>query len=65
MVLPFEIQSFDFEIVEPECNSVSLMAVDLYECFSEQELHNINKRDIGKMKNLAKSLLEERAVIKR
>jgi hypothetical protein len=41
------------------------MAVDLYDCFSEIELQNINRRDIGKMKTLAKSLLEERAIIKR
>jgi len=65
MILPFEIQSLDFEIVEPECNSVSLMAVDLYDCFSDLELQNINRRDIGKMKGLARQLLEERAIIKR
>jgi hypothetical protein len=65
MILPFEIQSLDFEIMEPECNSVSLMAVDLYDCFTEQELQNINRRDIGKMKTLARSLLEDRAIIKR
>lgn len=65
MILPFEICSLDFEITEPECNSVSLMAVDLYDCFTEMELQNVNRRDIGKIKNLAKSLLEDRAIIKR
>lgn len=44
---------------------MSLMAVDLLDCFSEIELQGINRRDIGKMKSLARSLLEERAIIKR
>lgn len=41
------------------------MPVDLQDCFSEGELSQFNRRDIGKIKSLARVLLEERAIIKR
>jgi len=54
-----------FEILEPDGGQSNLMPVELQDVFSEPELAQFNRRDIGKLKSLARVLLEDRAIIKR
>ena len=65
MILPFEVEELHFEILEPETDEKTYMTTGLLECFSEMDLQGLNRRDIGKIKHLAKILLEERGIIKR
>ena len=52
-------------INEPETEKKMEFVISLDQCFHEEELQRINKRDINQLKKLAKILVEERAVIKR
>jgi hypothetical protein len=65
MILPFEVDSLHFEILEPESDEKTYLSMELLDCFTEIDLQGLNRRDIGKIKHLAKILLEERGIIKR
>jgi hypothetical protein len=65
MLLPFEVEQLNFEILEPESDEKTYLNINLLDHFSEMDLQGLNRHDIGKIKHLAKILLEERGIIKR
>jgi hypothetical protein len=65
MLLPFEVEQINFDILEPESDEKTFLNINLLDYFTEFDLQALNRHDIGKIKHLAKILLEERGIIKR
>ena len=51
--------------MEPESNKLTQMVLTLESCLTEKQLASLNKRDLTRLKQLAKQILEERSAIKR
>lgn len=64
-LLPEEVEVFEFTIREPESDMISVFKTRLDQCFSVRELSMVNLREISKLKQFAKILLEQRSLIKR
>ena len=62
-----DIKNFTLIISEPENDLLpkTEYILELENCFHEDELVQLNRKDINQLKKLAKVLVEERAVVKR
>ena len=65
MLLKEDINEFQFRILEPEQNILTLLDVPFETCFNERQLSALNRKDMMKLKNLARIILEERSLINR
>lgn len=65
MLLKEDVNEFQFRILEPEQNILTLLDVPFETCFNERQLASLNRKDMMRLKNLARIILEERAMINR
>jgi hypothetical protein len=65
MLMPVDAKTFIFKIIEPESNLMTSLSVSLEEALTEKQLATLNRKDLAKLKLLAKVILEEKSVIKR
>ena len=54
MLLKEDVNEFQFRILEPEQNILTLLDVPFETCFNERQLASLNRKDMMRLKNLGK-----------
>ena len=54
MLMPVDAKTFIFKIIEPESNLMTSLSVSLEEALTEKQLATLNRKDLAKLKLLAK-----------